>query len=101
VLDLRWLRPLDDAAIDEVVRACGGRVIVAHEANLTGGFGAEVAARITERHLRELAAPVRRVAAPDIRVPAAPALQQAVIPGVQAILDAAGALLDPALEGIA
>ena len=101
VLDLRWLRPLDDAAIDEVVRACGGRVIVAHEANLTGGFGAEVAARITERHLRDLAAPVRRVAAPDIRVPAAPALQQAVIPGVQAILDAAGALLDPALEGIA
>jgi 2-oxoisovalerate dehydrogenase E1 component len=101
VLDLRWLRPLDDTAIDEVVRACGGRVIVAHEANLTGGFGAEVAARITERHLRELAAPVRRVAAPDIRVPAAPALQQAVIPGVQAILDAAGALLGPALEGIA
>jgi 2-oxoisovalerate dehydrogenase E1 component len=101
VLDLRWLRPLDDAAIDEVVRACGGRVIVAHEANLTGGFGAEIAARINERHLRELAAPVRRVAAPDIRVPAAPALQRAVIPGVQAILDAAGALLDPALEGIA
>jgi 2-oxoisovalerate dehydrogenase E1 component len=101
VLDLRWLRPLDDAAIDDVVRACGGRVIVAHEANLTGGFGAEIAARITERHLRELAAPVRRVAAPDIRVPAAPALQRAVVPGVQAILDAAGALLDPALEGIA
>lgn len=101
VLDLRWLRPLDDAAIDEVVQAAGGRVIVAHEANLTGGFGAEIAARISERHLRELAAPVRRVATPDTRIPAAPALQRAVIPGVQAILDAAATVLDQALEGIA
>jgi 2-oxoisovalerate dehydrogenase E1 component len=97
VLDLRWLRPLDDAAIDQVVREAGGRVIVAHEANLTGGFGAEVAARISERHFGELVAPVLRVAALDTRIPAAPALQRAVIPGVQAILDAAAFLADPGL----
>ena len=98
VLDLRWLRPLDDMAIDEAVRESGGRVIVAHEANLTGGFGAEIAARVNERHFRDLFAPVRRVAALDTRIPAAPALQRAVIPGVQAILDAAASLLDPALS---
>ncbi|MGH3217643.1 MAG: alpha-ketoacid dehydrogenase subunit alpha/beta [Streptosporangiaceae bacterium] len=95
VLDLRWLRPLDDEAIDEVVRESGGRVIVAHEANLTGGFGGEIAARINERHFRDLLAPVRRVATLDTRIPAAPALQRAVIPGVQAILDAAVSLGGP------
>jgi 2-oxoisovalerate dehydrogenase E1 component len=94
VLDLRWLRPLDDAAIDAVVRDAGGRVIVAHEANLTGGFGAEIAARINERHFGHLVAPVRRVAALDTRIPAAAVLQRAVIPGVQAILDAAASLSD-------
>jgi 2-oxoisovalerate dehydrogenase E1 component len=97
VLDLRWLRPLDDTAIDQVVREAGGRVIVAHEANLTGGFGAEIAARISERHFGGLVAPVLRVAALDTRIPAAPALQRAVIPGVQAILDAAAFLADPGL----
>ena len=72
VLDLRWLRPLDDMAIDEAVRESGGRVIVAHEANLTGGFGAEIAARVNERHFRDLFAPVRRVAALDMRFPLPP-----------------------------
>jgi 2-oxoisovalerate dehydrogenase E1 component len=94
VLDLRWLRPLDDDLIDEVVRSSGGRVIVAHEANLTGGFGAEVAARIGERHFGALSAPVKRVATPDVRIPAAPSLQAAVIPGVGTLIDAALSLLD-------
>lgn len=93
VVDLRWLRPLDDETIDAVVKKCGGRVIVAHEANLTGGFGAEIAARISERHFGTLVAPVRRIGAPDIRVPAAPRLQAAVIPSSQWIVDAALSLL--------
>jgi 2-oxoisovalerate dehydrogenase E1 component len=88
VVDLRWLRPLDDDTIDAVVRQCHGRVIVAHEANLTGGFGAEVAARINERHFGTLTAPVRRVGAPDVRIPAAPALQQAVLPSADWLVDA-------------
>jgi 2-oxoisovalerate dehydrogenase E1 component len=80
VLDLRWLNPVDDRALAEAVRRGGGRVLVAHEANVTAGFGAEIAARITERHFAELAAPVLRVGAPDVRLPAAPALQRAVLP---------------------
>lgn len=95
VLDLRWLRPLDDAAISEVVRACGGRVIVAHEANLTGGFGAEIAAHITERHFDVLQAPVRRIGLDDLRMPSAPSLQEAVLPRAADIIDAARKLAAP------
>jgi 2-oxoisovalerate dehydrogenase E1 component len=93
VVDLRWLRPLDDDAIDAAVRQCGGRVVVAHQANLTGGFGAEIAARIGERHFGHLAAPVRRVGAPDVRIPAAPALQDAVLPSAELLARAAADLL--------
>ena len=97
VVDLRWLRPLDDSTIDAVVRQCHGRVIVAHEANLTGGFGAEVAARINERHFGTLMAPVRRIGAPDVRIPAAPALQQAVLPSADWLVDAAREMLGNSL----
>ena len=48
VLDLRWLSPLDEAAIGRAVANSGGRVLVVHEAVRTGGFGAEIAARIDE-----------------------------------------------------
>src|SRR5690606_4214533 len=41
VLDLRWLCPLDDDAITAAVASCG-RVLIVHEANVTGGFGAEI-----------------------------------------------------------
>ena len=93
VLDLRWLSPLDQDAIAEAVLAGGGRVLIVHEANLTGGFGAEVAARIGEHLFSQLSAPVRRLATPDVRIPAAPSLQRALIPGVAAIAAAARGLL--------
>jgi 2-oxoisovalerate dehydrogenase E1 component len=93
VLDLRWLSPLDDDAIAEAVAAGGGRVLVVHEANLTGGFGAEIAARIGERHFAELRSPVQRLATPDVRIPSSPALQAALLAGEGAIVDAAHHLL--------
>ncbi len=85
VLDLRWLAPLDDEAIAEVVAASGGRIVVAHEANVTGGFGAEIVARITAEHFDLLDAPVLRVGTPDVRIPSAPVLQQQLVPGPQEI----------------
>lgn len=85
VLDLRWLAPLDVAAIAAAVRAAHGRVIVAHEANLTGGFGAEIAAHIAEHLLYELDAPVIRIGTPDVRMPASPVLQAALIPTADTI----------------
>ncbi|MFI5693829.1 thiamine pyrophosphate-dependent enzyme [Kribbella sp. NPDC051586] len=93
VLDLRWLNPIDDDALAEAVSAGGGRVLVAHEANRTGGFGAEIAARVTEQHFDRLVAPVARIAAPDTRIPAAPALQRGVVPDANQIAAAARRLI--------
>lgn len=88
VLDLRWLRPLDMDTISRVVTAAGGRVVIAHEATLTGGFGAELAATITEKHFADLPVPIQRVGAPDVRIPSAPALQHMVMPNAEWIIDA-------------
>jgi len=79
VIDPRWLAPLDvEAIVTSVTRT--GRLVVAHQANVTGGFGAEVAARIANEAFWSLEAPIERVGLPDIRMPAAPALQDAVVP---------------------
>ncbi|MFE0420647.1 alpha-ketoacid dehydrogenase subunit alpha/beta [Streptomyces tendae] len=93
VLDLRWLRPLDDAALARVVAAAGGRVIVVHEATLSSGFGAEVAARITESHFDRLAAPVTRIGTPEVRMPSAPVLQESLLPSSNDIVAAAHKLV--------
>jgi len=92
VLDLRWLSPLDDKALSDVVLGCQGRAVVAHDANVTGGFGAEIVARLHERH-GPGSVHVRRVASPDIRVPASPVLQQALLPDAAAIVRAARSLV--------
>jgi pyruvate dehydrogenase E1 component beta subunit len=65
VIDLRTLAPLD---VDTIVRAAErcGRVVVVHEAPLTGGFGAEVVATIQEEAFYSLEAPIRRVAGVDV-----------------------------------
>jgi 2-oxoisovalerate dehydrogenase E1 component beta subunit len=69
VVDLRTLRPLDRQAILRSVERTG-RALIVHEDNLTGGFGAEVAAVIAGEGFEYLDAPVRRLAGPD--VPAMP-----------------------------
>jgi len=65
VVDLRTLAPLDREAILESVRRTG-KAMVVHEDNLTGGFGAEIAAIISEHAFGDLDGPVLRVAGPDI-----------------------------------
>jgi len=88
VVDLRWLNPLDiDTVVDQVKRTT--RLLVVHEANMTGGFGAEVATQVTERCFFELDQPPRRIALPDMRVPAAPTLQVGLVPTAASIASAA------------
>src|SRR5947209_17659341 len=65
VVDLRTLAPLDRQTIIDSVKKTGKAVVV-YEDNLTGGFGAEVAAIISEHAFEDLDGPVVRVAAPDI-----------------------------------
>ena len=74
VIDLRSLRPWDrDAVVDSVRRT--SRVLVLHEAGLTGGLGAEVAATIADQAFMDLDAPVRRVGGLDTPIPFAPTLE--------------------------
>ncbi len=74
VLDLRSLLPLDrDAILATAERT--GKVIVCHEATLTGGVGGEVSAIIAEHAFELLDAPLVRLAAPDTPVPFSPPLE--------------------------
>lgn len=92
VVDLRTLAPLDKETILESVRKTS-RALIAHEANLTAGFGAEVAAIIAQEAFDYLDAPVRRVASLDVPVPFSPPLEMAMLPSVDKIVVAARELL--------
>ncbi|WP_082126700.1 alpha-ketoacid dehydrogenase subunit beta [Allosalinactinospora lopnorensis] len=86
VVDLRSLSPFDDATVAESVRRTG-RAVVVHEAPMFGGYGAEVAARVTEQCFHYLEAPVLRVGGLDIPYPP-PKLEEYYLPSVDRILDA-------------
>jgi pyruvate/2-oxoglutarate/acetoin dehydrogenase E1 component len=92
VLDLRWLDPLDEASIAAVVERTS-RVLVVHEANVTGGFGAEVVDRIAGNSFEHLDAPPVRIGVPDVRVPAAPTLQAQLVPTSKRIATVARVVL--------
>jgi pyruvate/2-oxoglutarate/acetoin dehydrogenase E1 component len=68
IVDIRSLRPLDEAAILASV-AKTGRVVIVHEAPRTAGFGAELAALIAEKAIFDLQAPVLRVTGYDVPYP--------------------------------
>ena len=67
--------------------------MVVHEACLTGGFGAEIAARIGEELFDHLEAPVVRVGAKDVPIPFSPVLENYVLPQVSDILAGADKVL--------
>ncbi len=79
IIDLRTIAPLDVDTIYKSVRKTG-KVCVIHEDTLTGGFGAEIAALITENCFESLDGPVRRIAAKDTPIPFAPKLESVVLP---------------------
>ncbi len=81
IIDLRSLVPFDWDAIAESVKKTN-RVIVAHEDSLSFGYGAEIAARITDELFEYLDAPVKRVCALDSFVAYAPQLEDAILPQV-------------------
>jgi 2-oxoisovalerate dehydrogenase E1 component len=79
VIDLRTILPYDfDMIADAVART--NRVIVAHEDQLTCGFGAEIAARISQELFEHLDAPVTRIGAMDSPVAYAPELEEVILP---------------------
>jgi 2-oxoisovalerate dehydrogenase E1 component len=91
VIDLRTIIPYDWNTIAEYTRRTN-RVLVVHEDQLTAGFGAEIAARISEELFEYLDAPVKRVAAKDCPVAYAPVLEEVILPNSADVLQAIGTL---------
>jgi pyruvate dehydrogenase E1 component subunit beta len=85
VIDLRTLVPFDEAAILASVKKTG-RVVIAHEAPRTSGFGAELAATIAEKAILHLEAPILRVTGFDTPFPYT--LEHEYLPDADRILDA-------------
>jgi pyruvate/2-oxoglutarate/acetoin dehydrogenase E1 component len=92
VIDIRTLVPFDWPAVFESVRKTG-RLIIVEEDNLTGGWGAETAARVADDCIGYLDAPIRRVAAPDTPVPFAPVMENFYVPSVEQIVSNAKQLV--------
>jgi 2-oxoisovalerate dehydrogenase E1 component beta subunit len=87
VIDVATLKPLDfDTILASIEKT--GRCVIVHEATLTGGFGAEIAARIAEKGLLSLQAPLERVTGYDTVMPL-PKLEHHYLPSEARILAAA------------
>ena len=87
VLDMRTISPLDfDAIATSVTKT--SKCIVLYEDTRTGGFGAEISARIMEELFETLDGPVRRVATLDSPIPFSPVLEKVVLPQVEDVITA-------------
>ncbi len=87
VFDLRTIMPYDWDGISSLVKQTN-RVVIAHEDTLTCGFGAEIAARISDELFQELDAPIKRVAAMDCPVAYSPDLEKTILPQSADVLKA-------------
>jgi len=92
VIDLRTLKPLDMDTVAASIRKTH-RAVVVHEACRTGGFGAELAARIQDELFDDLDAPVKRVGAKDVPIPFSPPMEDFVLPNVGQVTDAVHAVI--------
>jgi pyruvate dehydrogenase E1 component beta subunit len=91
VIDLRCLQPLDiDTIIQSVEKT--GRVMIVHEAVKTNGFGAEIAALISERALFSLSAPIVRVTGYDTPYPV-PSVEDDWLPNAARIVEGVQTLM--------
>ncbi|CAN5712642.1 transketolase C-terminal domain-containing protein [soil metagenome] len=91
VVALSQLLPVElDAVLESVART--GALVTAEEGTLTGGIGAEIAARVQEAAWSDLRGPVRRVAARDGIIPSARPLEDAMLPSADDVVEAIVAL---------
>lgn len=84
LVDLRTIAPLDFTTILESVKKTG-KVCIIHEAHKTCGFGAEIAARLSEEAFTLLDAPIKRIGAIECAIPYSKILEDAVLPQKQDI----------------
>jgi len=92
VIDLRTLWPWDRDAVFASVEKTG-RLLITHESVSVGGFGAEIAATVSEHLFKALKAPVRRRAAPRIPISYAPPLEDMVRVSEEQIIETVGEMM--------
>ncbi|OPX38927.1 MAG: alpha-ketoacid dehydrogenase subunit beta [Desulfobacteraceae bacterium 4484_190.1] len=93
VVDLRSLKPVDFESITASVTKTNN-VLIVHEACVTGGFGAELAARIGEELFDYLDSPVSRIGARDVPIPFSPVLEKFVLPQASDVVAGARRILN-------
>ncbi len=91
IIDLRTINPIDEATIIASAKKTG-RVLIVHEASMSFGVGAEVAARVAEKAIFELDAPIMRVAGPSLPYPF-PAYEKYWVPNATRISQAIDKIL--------
>jgi 2-oxoisovalerate dehydrogenase E1 component len=93
VIDLRCLHPLDIDTISKSIEKTS-KALIAHEAALFCGFGAEIAAQINEKHFNDLDAPIKRVGGKNCAIPYCQDLENHVLPQVEDLLSSIKDLAD-------
>ena len=93
LIDLRTLNPIDWDAIYRSVEKTG-KLLIVHEDILTGGVGAEIAAKISDNLFEDLDGPIKRVAAKDCHVPYSDLLEAEVLPQTDQIIEAINDLME-------
>jgi 2-oxoisovalerate dehydrogenase E1 component len=93
VIDIRTINPLDEETIFNSVRRTN-KVIVIHEDTLTAGFGAEIAARISETCFQYLDGPIKRIGAKDTHIAYSPILENEILPSRQEIYNGIKELIE-------
>ncbi len=92
IIDVRSIAPLDTQTLIESVNKTG-RCVIVHEAALSGGWGAEIAARVAEHGLMSLLAPVKRVTGYDTIMPLF-RLEHLYMPSIDRIAKAVNAVME-------
>jgi len=94
IVDLRTLRPMDTGIIVDSIKKTH-RVVVLHEACITGGIGGEIVAKIAENVFDYIDAPIRRLGIPDVPIPYAKSLEDTILPTKEKLI----ACIKEVLEG--
>lgn len=93
IIDPRTIAPLDTDTIVHSVKKTG-KLVIAHEACITGGIGAEIAARVGNLAFSYLEAPIERVAAKDSPIPFSPILEKEILPDDTDVVEAVHRIMD-------
>ena len=94
IVDLRTLKTLDMETIAASITKTN-RAVFVHEACVTGGFGAELAAQIQDMLFHELTGPIKRVGARDVPIPFSPPMEDFVLPQIKDVVKAVHAVASP------